>query len=338
MSVVNKYVSLNFSLYSQYGSGGSWSLVRAGHSLAGYNPSATILGAGVRDYGGGEYYLDRLGLEVDLTDLAGATITGLVLHFWANKNNSNLTLYATPWSGTPSGNDSTTWGLFGFTDYGHVAISAGSLTEYTITLDLASMSAGALGKIALLSSFDQSNTDPSGALQNASVAGKDHATSGYHPYIEVTYTAGATPPTVDTLSATSVISTGATLNGEITDVGSEDDDERGFVWGTTTLGDPGNVAPADTDYDANFDDTGTFTAETFAHSISSLTPETTYYYRAFAHNAGGYVYGDEVSFDTSATPTFRFTNLPGIVFDEDDTTTIFAERLNDILDRLDALE
>ena len=35
---------------------------------------------------------------------------------------------------------------------------------------------------------------------------------------------------------------------------------------------------------------------------------------------------------------FRWANLAGITFDASDNKTIFAEQLNDILDRLDALE
>jgi len=35
---------------------------------------------------------------------------------------------------------------------------------------------------------------------------------------------------------------------------------------------------------------------------------------------------------------FRFANIAGVVFDGTDNKTIFAEYLNDILDRLDALE
>jgi len=34
---------------------------------------------------------------------------------------------------------------------------------------------------------------------------------------------------------------------------------------------------------------------------------------------------------------FRWANLQGIEFDPTDTTTVYAEELNDILDRLDAL-
>src|SRR5690606_2803238 len=36
----------------------------------------------------------------------------------------------------------------------------------------------------------------------------------------------------------------------------------------------------------------------FDDAIASLTPDTTYYVRAWAENADGFAYGDEVSFET----------------------------------------
>lgn len=145
-------------------------------------------------------------------------------------------------------------------------------------------------------------------------------------------------PTVDTLAATDVVDTGATLNGEITDEGTDTPDERGFVWGTTSQSAPGDVAPASAGYDDYETETGTFVTGTFDYPLSGLTPSTTYYARAYAHSSVGYAYGDEISFTTEDVPPFRFTNLPGVEFDPDDTTTIYAERLNDILERLEALE
>lgn len=49
------------------------------------------------------------------------------------------------------------------------------------------------------------------------------------------------------------------------------------------------------------------------------------------------IYAD-IEFIGNQVPPFRFENLPGIVFDENDTKTIYAERLNDILERIEALE
>lgn len=143
---------------------------------------------------------------------------------------------------------------------------------------------------------------------------------------------------VDTLAATDVVVDGATLNGEILDIGESSPDERGFVWGTSSHSDPGDVAPIATDYDDYETESGTFSADTYDYPLSGLTLSTTYYVRAYAHNDEGYEYGDEISFDTDEPPAFRFTNLPGVVFDEEDTQTIYAERLNDMLERLEALE
>lgn len=147
-----------------------------------------------------------------------------------------------------------------------------------------------------------------------------------------------TLPTLDTLAATDITTTTATLNGEITDVGSGDAAARGFVYGTSSHADPGDTAPGSAGYDSYTTESGTFGAATFYDGVTGLTAITTYYVRAWAQNGDGYAYGDEVSFSTSATPPFRFTNLPGIVYDETDTYTIYAERLNDILERLEALE
>ena len=146
------------------------------------------------------------------------------------------------------------------------------------------------------------------------------------------------PPTLDTLATTSITDVSATLNGEITDIGGSTPDERGFVWGTTSQADPGDVAPVSAGYDDYNVETGSFGAGVFDNPITGLVASTTYYVRCYAHNDDGYAYGDEISFSTSAIPPFRFTNINGVIFDENDTQTIFAERLNDMLERIEALE
>jgi len=195
-----------------------------------------------------------------------------------------------------------------------------------------------IGAIALFSFYTDGILDEVGFWSRAITA--DEVAELYNSGSALAYpfSTGPSLPTLDTLSATGINHNSATLNGEITDTGGENADARGFVWGTTTQGDPGDVAPASAGYDDNSTETGDFPAETFGHAIVGLTPETTYYVRAYAHNSAGYAYGDEISFATDVAPTFRFTNIAGVVFNEADTTTIFAERLNDILDRLDALE
>ncbi|GAI90631.1 unnamed protein product, partial [marine sediment metagenome] len=113
-----------------------------------------------------------------------------------------------------------------------------------------------------------------------------------------------TPPVVQTDPASSVEATTATGNGNITDIGGEDCDKRGIVYDTSSRDDPGNTAPADSEYAHYVEETDTFGTGAFTEALTSLDPKTPYYVRAYAHNSAGYSYGDEVSFTTlAATPT-----------------------------------
>lgn len=113
-------------------------------------------------------------------------------------------------------------------------------------------------------------------------------------------------PTTTTDAATGIDSDEATLNGTVTDDGNDTVDYYGFVWDTSDKGDPGNADPstppgtwtngwksAEGDYGEN----------PFDHSTgATLAQGTTYYFRAAAHNGGGWEYGDAVSFVTVDTP------------------------------------
>jgi hypothetical protein len=112
-------------------------------------------------------------------------------------------------------------------------------------------------------------------------------------------------PILDTAAASSVEATTATLNGEVTTINDTDITERGFVWDTSSHGDPGNVAPASSGYANNWTEVGTFIAETFDYDAGTYNSGTTYYVRACAENDNGnWGYGDEVTFLTKpAAPT-----------------------------------
>jgi len=105
-------------------------------------------------------------------------------------------------------------------------------------------------------------------------------------------------PVVDTLAVDDIAKYTATLNGEIMDIGSENADLRGFVYSSTSHSDPGDVAPADTDYEDYTSESGDFSEGVFDDGVTGLIADTTYYVRAWAHNDDGYSYGDEVTFDT----------------------------------------
>lgn len=110
-------------------------------------------------------------------------------------------------------------------------------------------------------------------------------------------------PTVTTQAVSSISTTTATGNGNITATGGANADHRGFVVDTETHGAPGNVAPSSSGYDnsLNEDASGDFGTGAFTATLgtaSALTENTTYYARAYAHNSAGYAYGDEVTFKT----------------------------------------
>ena len=103
--------------------------------------------------------------------------------------------------------------------------------------------------------------------------------------------------TVTTQSLSDVLSTTATGNGTITDLGVPNPTQYGHCWST-------NQNPTITD---NVSTNGTASnIGAFTSTLTSLTPNTTYYVRAYATNLAGTTYGDQVSFTTLlATPVAK---------------------------------
>jgi phosphodiesterase/alkaline phosphatase D-like protein len=106
-----------------------------------------------------------------------------------------------------------------------------------------------------------------------------------------------TAPTVTTGAATPVVTTSATLNGDLTLLGTAASVTVSFVWGTADGG------PYTSETTGQVKDAiGAFTAD-----LSGLTPGTVYYYKAKAVGADT-VYGDQQSFTTAVTqPTVATT-------------------------------
>ena len=92
-------------------------------------------------------------------------------------------------------------------------------------------------------------------------------------------------PVVATASPSNVSSASATLQGNIVMHGASDVTARGFEYGTDEENLSENMQSAD--------DTDDFSA-----TITGLTPNTTYYYRAYATNSDGTGYGEIKSFRT----------------------------------------
>lgn len=112
------------------------------------------------------------------------------------------------------------------------------------------------------------------------------------PYI--TFTAAAVASAVTTQAVSSIVATTATGNGNITSLGSPNPTAYGVCWNTG-----GTPTTSESKVDKGAASaTGVFTA-----SMTSLSPNTTYYVRAFATNTGGTSYGDEMDFTTLTAGT-----------------------------------
>jgi len=123
--------------------------------------------------------------------------------------------------------------------------------------------------------------------------------------IDRTFTTLPQALTVTTQAVTSIGSTTATGNGNITDLGAPDPTAHGVVWNTT--GTP-------TTADNSTDEGATSVTGAFTSSMSGLTPNTTYYVRAYATNTAGTSYGNEVSFTTTANTVVSARSLPATGF------------------------
>ena len=99
-----------------------------------------------------------------------------------------------------------------------------------------------------------------------------------------------TGPTVTTQAVTVFGTTTATGNGNITDLGAPNPTQHGVCWSTSS--NPTVALTTKTEQGA------VSTTGAFNSSITGLNPGTTYHVRAYATNAGGTEYGNEVTFTT----------------------------------------
>ena len=99
-------------------------------------------------------------------------------------------------------------------------------------------------------------------------------------------------PTVQTDAATGLTTNSATLNGNITNTGGQNCDQRKFQYkqqGAVNWTDAGS-------------ETGSFGTGAFNFNLTGLTPNTAYEFKALAHNSAGWGVGTPVSFTTGTVP------------------------------------
>lgn len=112
-----------------------------------------------------------------------------------------------------------------------------------------------------------------------------------------------TAPSVTTGAASSITTTSATAAGSIPSIGCSAITAYGIEYSTTNgfANGSGTQVPS-----------SNLSGGNFSSSLSPLAPGTTYYYKAYATNAGGTTYGTQQSFTTvSVTPTITTTALTG---------------------------
>jgi uncharacterized protein (TIGR02145 family) len=114
---------------------------------------------------------------------------------------------------------------------------------------------------------------------------------------------GAAFPTLTTTAVSSITSTSANAGGDISSDGGAAVSARGLVYGTTS-----NPTLSNTILTIGSGIGG------FSGTFSGLTPNTTYYVRAYATNSAGTGYGNEISFQTLpvAVPILVTTDVSGI--------------------------
>ena len=114
---------------------------------------------------------------------------------------------------------------------------------------------------------------------------------------------GAAYPTLTTSSVSSITSTSANSGGNISSDGGAAVTARGLVYSTSTSPTLSNTVLT----------IGSGTGS-FSGTLTGLTPNTTYYIRAYVTNSAGTAYGNEVSFTTLSTTLSTVTDIDGNIY------------------------
>lgn len=151
-----------------------------------------------------------------------------------------------------------------------------------------------------VSSFSSARTDLTAATGYSyrAYATTSEGTS-YGAVTTFTTSAAAVPTLAATTAANTITGTSASSGYDVTDAGGSSITQSGIVWGTSS--NPTVALTTKTTQGAV-----TAAAAAATSNLTSLSPGTTYYVRAYATNSSGTGYGSEVSFaTTSAAPSIQ---------------------------------
>lgn len=226
----------------------------------------------------------------------GANITNATLKLYGQADSSSSDFNVVTREGMPTyPHDPLETTDYNYTHYtgdgGSFNTSTFNTTRYNnITLNASWVQAGvgAATKLALISSKDIDATAPT-YIEYVTFWSAEKGT-GYYPQLVVTYTASAIP-TIATHNATYVTRTTARLNSYLTDDGGEYCDVR-FQYGNST----GNYTLNTTWVNDTY-----LTGDSPYADITSLSLNTTYFFRVQATNTMGMANGSELNFTTYPT-------------------------------------
>ena len=120
-------------------------------------------------------------------------------------------------------------------------------------------------------------------------------------------------PSLTVSAATSITSSGATLNGDVTSDGNTTITERGFVYALTSDDQTPTFAEVNGTTVFKVKETGTFTSGTFSEALTGLKANLEYSYVAYATNSVGTTESAVKTFTTLNTlPTFTSTPITSV--------------------------
>jgi len=255
-------------------------------TLTGLTPNTTYYYVAFATNGGGTTY----GVQQQFTTSSNPSLSAGTLNAFGNQcvNTTSAPLSFTL-NGSNLTGDVTVNALAGYT------FSTSAAGTYTPTLTLTPVSGG-LSQTVFVRFTPTAVQSYSG---NISISG------GGATAVNVAASGDGinTIPAVNTGAATAVTFSGATVAGSITANGCSNVTAYGIIWSTTNGFNPAttgtNVAGSN------------ITSGTYSVALSGLNASTTYYYVAYATNAGGTAYGSQQSFTTSASPAITATALSG---------------------------
>lgn len=253
----------------------------------------------------GAVYFDTSSLPDDCTVLS-ANIYLRALNLKASTSFNITVMQGTSSTYPHSPLTTSDYGLSYYTGNGGTLTTVGLLQNSYNTLSLNATGCGwinktGITKFMLVSSRDIAGNTPSGEEW---VDFRTYESGvGYRPYITITYS--VVPTITNSTGASEITDTTAQLNGVLTDTGGLSTTVKVYYGdndGATTAG----------NWDSNYD-FGVKTAGALYHVISSLTADTTYYYRFFSTNSLGDSWASSTSsFSTYPEPTITIVAASNI--------------------------